>query len=229
MADNESLLKIIGGAIVGSATLVATMFVAYDYGRDTVGAKAAEMSARIVALETENKNLADQLAAAQSGLVPATPTSTPEPVGSTAVPADEEAVTQAGTNGAIPDLSPTVPNPQVIEVEGFRFALQGCRADSADVLCSVLVTNLEEDRKLSVRRQTRLLDTAGDSHRQCARIHGAAAAKSLDLVVDLPTGVPSRIQVKFCGIAQVVQKISLLELDCRGLKVQWRDIEVGGD
>jgi len=118
-----------------------------------------------------------------------------------------------------------------VQVKNFEFALQECKKAGTQVTCSLLVTNLVDDRDLSLDAHpysggiTRLFDTNGNVfNASSARLGKQEGVQpSLRLILKIPT----RAAVSFEKVASDTNGIALLDVGFvanGGARAQFRDV-----
>jgi hypothetical protein len=116
---------------------------------------------------------------------------------------------------------------RVRSIEDYVFTLDACQRQGADLYCWVVVRNDGADRGLAITDASRLIADDGTPYEQSTRIFGSREDGFLPLfVIQLSTGVPARIGLRFKGLGAKVQHLALLELVAPSFRVAFRDVPV---
>ena len=112
---------------------------------------------------------------------------------------------------------------------GYTAVLKTCKKLTESVICNMLITNNEKDRKLRVFKEgSRLFDTSGNEFDASNMSLGSCEHRECEKV--LISGIPTKTKVSFEGVSQEIQMVTALELKCwdRGsskhFSFQFRDI-----
>ncbi len=137
---------------------------------------------------------------------------------------------------AVPPPAPAPPPPPVevrqkVETPEFVLELVECWASGPNLTCSMLLTNIKEDRnyKLSTA-DTRIIDPSGNEFR--AQKLQLGTAEGWDSVErPLANGIATKASASFAGVSPGVRTIALLEISCHleGIgqyKAQFRSVPV---
>ncbi len=136
-------------------------------------------------------------------------------------------------------VPPSVPTPvppavevrQKVETPEFVLELLECWASGPNLTCSMLLTNIKEDRiyKLSTA-ETRIIDPSGNEYR--AQKLQLGTAEGWDSVErPLVNGIATKAAASFSGVSPGVRTIALFEISCHleGIgqyKAQFRSVPV---
>ncbi len=126
------------------------------------------------------------------------------------------------------ELSLDGPPLQRVEREKFAFDLHGCAWVGRAVHCGLAVRSRGDDRNLYLSGKTRAVFEKGRQV-QASRMSlgGHRATGTLSRVGSpLLEGVPTSLGVVFEGVPEEVEALRFLNLDFRGLEVQFRDVPV---
>ena len=142
---------------------------------------------------------------------------------------------RASVNPVPPSVQTPVPPAadvrQKVETAEFVLELLECWASGPNLTCSMLMTNIKEDRtyKLSTA-DTRIIDPSGNEYR--AQKLQLGTAESWDSVErPLVNGISTKAAASFTGVSPGVRTIALFEISCHleGIgqyKAQFRSIPV---
>ena len=139
------------------------------------------------------------------------------------------------TNPAPPTVQAPVPPAmdvrQKVETAEFVLELVECWASGPNLTCSMLMTNIKEDRKYKLSTaETRIIDPSGNEYR--AQKLQLGTAESWDSVErPLVNSIATKAAASFAGVSPAVRTIALFEISCHleGIgqyKAQFRDIPV---
>ena len=139
------------------------------------------------------------------------------------------------TNPAPPTVQAPVPPAmdvrQKVETAEFVLELVECWASGPNLTCSMLMTNIKEDRKYKLSTaETRIIDPSGNEYR--AQKLQLGTAESWDSVErPLVNSISTKAAASFAGVSPAVRTIALFEISCHleGIgqyKAQFRDIPV---
>lgn len=171
-----------------------------------LAAQLSEIQKKVSGLTSENERFQKQLSAPPSGNTPST------------------AALDSGSTGATLQVAL---QEGAQRIKNFEFSLQGCEREGADIVCWIMVTNRDVDRDLWVSYESRMIDDAGDQHRQSARIFGGNETRYGNIKLALASNVPTRLGLRFQGVAGKTRQVKLLEVIYNDFPVQWRNIQVG--
>jgi len=98
---------------------------------------------------------------------------------------------------------------------GFRFRLRDCTQTGDALVCSLTVTNEQEDCELKISRRSRAIDSQGNQYNAArAQIGNNVAAGWLsDTREMLVQGIPTVLILTFDEVTEGVSRLALLEID----------------
>jgi TolB-like protein len=117
---------------------------------------------------------------------------------------------------------------QTVESRGFKFQLISCELSNKIIKCSLVITNLSEDKKLEIygSRNSKLFDFEGNEY-GARRVQVANSQQDNGgLNKRLISGIPTKSSISFGGIPSKIKGIALLEVYCYRFKVQFRNVPV---
>ncbi len=142
------------------------------------------------------------------------------------------------TENPAPPPIPKAPGPWIVEEQNVRFSLKSCILSGSSVTCHLTLTNLGEDRQLTIyihtwtSQTTRFIDGNGRENRAIhATLGSFETTDSMHEVEStLVTGVQTQAELKFDKIPSDISSIALLDMPGRvgdkEFKVQFRKIPV---
>lgn len=125
-------------------------------------------------------------------------------------------------------ISGPAPSPNAIlihEAEGFAFYLQKCIKSGTTVKMAYLVESKNNDKQLTVRRETRLFDNFGNEYNLSkVELGNKTSDNNIDqlLIADIPT----KLVFTFDNVADNATMIPMFELNCYKFNIQMRDIAI---
>lgn len=126
---------------------------------------------------------------------------------------------------------PTVEVRQKLETPEFVLELLECWASGPNLTCSMLLTNIKEDRKYKLSTaETRIIDPSGNEYR--AQKLQLGTAEGWDSVErPLVNGISTKAAASFGGVSPSLRTIALFEISCHlegvgQYKAQFRTVPV---
>jgi TolB-like protein len=122
---------------------------------------------------------------------------------------------------------------QKVYGDGFTFELQQCKMSGTRLICTILITNTEQDKELLLNYfDTRIVDNSGNVFRP-SRIQLGDRWGDGNVWTVLANGIPMKAIITF-DLSIEINTIALLEMPCgepsvfraRGFKVQFRNIPI---
>lgn len=127
------------------------------------------------------------------------------------------------------------PQPNTVSTQsaaGFSFENTGCVRRGTDILCTFLITSLEEDKRLQLYgnsvSNSRVIDSSGNEFVAQNVKLGSNESRSF-VTANLVQGIPLKAVLVFPGVPSEVNQLPLLELALWSgdtSKVQFRDVVV---
>jgi hypothetical protein len=108
------------------------------------------------------------------------------------------------------------------EVKNYIFVLKGCRRSDTTIKCSLIVTNREAEKMLSIRPViSSIIDSNGKSYIGSTVDAGGKNSSGLDIVI--APGIDYTVDITFEKIPEQIAKVPLLKLYL-GEEVQFRNV-----
>lgn len=108
------------------------------------------------------------------------------------------------------------------EVKNYIFVLKGCRRSDTTIKCSLIVTNREAEKTLSIRAViSSIIDSNGKSYIGSTVDAGGKNSSGLDVAI--APGIDYTVDITFEKIPEQIAKVPLLKLYL-GEEVQFRNV-----
>lgn len=115
---------------------------------------------------------------------------------------------------------------QVVEADGFTFQLEESRFSNGNIVFSLLITSIDQDRKLGMYgdERSRFFDYNGNEYGGSGVKLGNSSHWG-HVTNTLIAGIPVKASLTFKGVSEKIKSVALLDVNC-GFHVQFRDILV---
>ena len=122
------------------------------------------------------------------------------------------------------------------EIEGYKGAVQSCNRSGKFVTCDVLITSTKKDNEVTLYAwprlggltPSRIIDLDGNEY-VASSIKSGTKENDRYINVDLIQGVPDKVIVTFAKVPLEVNKLAVMELNGRRLKLQFRDFAISNN